>query len=818
MAALSTDTMARPLDALFRDGALGGLSDAELLERFPASGAAFDVLMARHGTMVLAVCRRILRDGHAADDAFQVTFLVLAQRAQAIRRRESLGPWLHGVARRVALRARAAAAMRQEREARAAIDPAAAVTEPGDDDVGPALHAEIDRLPEKYRAPIVLCYLEGRTIEEASRQLGWPVGTVGGRLARARDRLRHRLVQQGLVAPALLVAPPPPNTASVASVPRALAVSTRAAALQLAAGRPATAVVPAIVANLLEQTVRSIAWTRFMIGAGICGLLGTLAIGAAGISLMAGDVDDPTPPQQEAPTRAASDPHRPAANPVAETLNQASKAAAGLNDSQEKLDAYLALAWAQIKTGDPAGAHVSLDRATEAASALELEPRCYGRVQIAQARGEAGDKQRGLDLLADTRIDVEQLGKRRIWLLRDIAKAQGELGDRVAARATIKALDLAILSAEDRLKGRWNDDLFAVAEAQLAIGDVEEAFMTCIPSSYGVGANRKLSKRLEDQASMLTQLASAAADDNHQSRHSYPARLMSNAEKVTRLAIVRRAVKAAEALSDTSENRVAWAAALGELGAFDEALLVARRVDQKQIQQPGQVDAMWAFWRISFSQAKAGNLDAARATLREASRVETPPKADSKLSRVGLASSFVVARSFDEAIKIAETLDPEVRAEILSQVARHKQRDGDRAGAEALFRRALMDAGRFLHSPPPQAGEEPGGPVPAAREDGPDQPGEPDPNAKHQTEGLCLLARIHASAGDWASAARTFAVISPEDQQQRVTALLIAALRSHFGDVAGALAWARSLPSASLRAWALRGLAMGIFDREAIDY
>jgi hypothetical protein len=293
---------------------------------------------------------------------------------------------------------------------------------------------------------------------------------------------------------------------------------------------------------------------------------------------------------------------------------------------------------------------------------------------------------------------------------------------------------------------------------------------------------------------------------------------MTNEEKANRLAIVRRAVKTAEALSQRSDHRVSSSAALGQLGAFDEALAVARRVDQKQIQQPGQIDAIWALWRISFSQAKAGNLDAARATLREASRVETPPKADAKESRSSLASGFIMAKDFDEAIKIAETLDPEVRAVILSQVARHKRQDGDAAMAQDLFRRALMDAGQFLHSPPAaQAPQEPGAPMPVAGDGGPGKPVAPDPKAKHQTEGFCLLAMIHARAGEWASAARTFAVISPEDQQQRVTALLIAALRSRSGDVAGALAWARSLHSASLRAWALRGLAVGIFDDENVE-
>src|SRR5262249_3867435 len=148
-----------------------------------SAGTAFDLLMARHGPMVLGVCRRILRDSHAADDAFQATFLVLVRRARAVRRRGAVGPWLPGGARAAGLRAGAAPKGRRPREACAAIAPATVVAEPDADDLGPALHAEIVRLPEKYRAPIVLCYLQGRTIDEAARQLGWPAGTVGGRLA-----------------------------------------------------------------------------------------------------------------------------------------------------------------------------------------------------------------------------------------------------------------------------------------------------------------------------------------------------------------------------------------------------------------------------------------------------------------------------------------------------------------------------------------------------------------------------------------------------------------------------------------------------------
>jgi RNA polymerase sigma factor (sigma-70 family) len=482
MTELSTDALAGPLQVLFREGTLGGLSDAQLLERFLASGAAagaaFDALMARHGPMVLGVCRRILRDPHAADDTFQATFLMLVRRAGAIRRRESLGPWLHGVARRVALRAKADATVRREREARAAIDPATAVAETEADDLGPALHAEIDRLPEKYRAPIVLCYLQGRTIGEAARQLGWPPGTVGGRLARARDRLRDRLVRRGLVAPPAWVAASAPDPASTAAVPRALARSTHEAAIQLAAGRAATAVVPAAVANLLGETLRTMAWTRLMTAAGICSVLAALAIGAAGMSLTVGAFVPPSAPLQPARTGAARGPDRAPGIPLVETLRQASRAAADLSDPQDKVDANMALAWALLKSGDQAGARTNLDRAAEAAGALEAELRCYARVRIAKARGEAGDRRGGLGLLAQARMDAERLGDRRTWPLKDVAVAQCELDDKDAARATIQVLDRAIHDPQGRTAARWTRHL--LAEAQLAIGAVEEAFRACI--------------------------------------------------------------------------------------------------------------------------------------------------------------------------------------------------------------------------------------------------------------------------------------------------------------------------------------------------
>jgi RNA polymerase sigma factor (sigma-70 family) len=184
-----------------------GGADVRLLERFLAERdeTAFEVLVWRHGPMVLRLCRGILGDAHEAEDAFQATFLKLARKAGSIGKQASLAGWLHTVATRVALRARARRAARAGRER--CLDDQSAVGPCDDPTAGLAreelrrlLDGEVRRLPEKHRAVFTLCHLEGKTNEEAAEQLGCPKGTVLSRLSRARERLRRRLSQRGLAA------------------------------------------------------------------------------------------------------------------------------------------------------------------------------------------------------------------------------------------------------------------------------------------------------------------------------------------------------------------------------------------------------------------------------------------------------------------------------------------------------------------------------------------------------------------------------------------------------------------------------------------
>jgi RNA polymerase sigma factor (sigma-70 family) len=242
------------LGRVFRGETVLGLSEWQLLERYldQRDEVAFEALVARHGPMVLGVCRRALVNQTDVDDAFQATFLVLVRRARHLGPRDAIGPWLHGVATRVALRARCEAA-RRVRVGPIAPD-FAVVSEDHSTtnrELGEVLDQELSRLPSKYRHPIVLCYLEGQTHEEAARQLSWPIGTVKGRLSRARELLQSRLVRRGVAptAGALSLALSP---GSSAAIQHELLDRTIKASLKLALGQATAQIVSTSITSLVE--------------------------------------------------------------------------------------------------------------------------------------------------------------------------------------------------------------------------------------------------------------------------------------------------------------------------------------------------------------------------------------------------------------------------------------------------------------------------------------------------------------------------------------------------------------------------------------
>lgn len=253
MAGVRATGLHQDLTVIFGAGAAAALSDGQLLDRFlgPAdesSEQAFEALVRRHGPMVLRVCHQVLGDSHEADDAFQAVFLVLARTGYSVLQRESVASWLYGVALRVAARARKSLIKRRRVE-QLADDDLDAIEAPilegafRCNESAEIVHQEVSRLAEKYRAPIVLCYLEGLTHDQAAARLNWPVGTVRSRLSRGRDRLRGRLSRRGVTAPALLG--PLAGWLGVEA-----GSSAEAAAL-------AKAILPAVPAGLVTATVRS---------------------------------------------------------------------------------------------------------------------------------------------------------------------------------------------------------------------------------------------------------------------------------------------------------------------------------------------------------------------------------------------------------------------------------------------------------------------------------------------------------------------------------------------------------------------------------
>jgi RNA polymerase sigma factor (sigma-70 family) len=315
MAGGSGTTLLQQLRRLARPAGAGDTTDSQLLEQFvrQRDEAAFEALLRRHGPMVWGVCRRLLGNATDAEDAFQATFLVLVRKAGAVGRRELLANWLYGVARRTALKARTLRARRGRREQEGGAMAVRAAPAPTDRaDLRLVLDDELARLGDRYRKPVVLCYLQGLTRQEAADFLGWPLGTVAGRLARALDLLRTRLGRHGLALSTAALAAEIAESAP--AVPPALTAATVKAAAGVAAGST-TAAVPASVAVLTDGITKALGMQKMklilvLLAAGV--LSGAGVVAARGLFVAPGG-DNGGPPSRRPDAQVAAADRRPAA-------------------------------------------------------------------------------------------------------------------------------------------------------------------------------------------------------------------------------------------------------------------------------------------------------------------------------------------------------------------------------------------------------------------------------------------------------------------------------------------------------------------------
>ncbi len=411
-------------------------TDQELLAAFltRADEAAFRALLARHGPLVLGACRQVLRDEADVEDAFQATFLVLLKKGTTVRHHVALGGWLFRVARRVAKDARAAALARRRREARLALAPDAGTSSPDPSwrEACAALHEELDRLPDKFRLPLVLCYLQGQSRDEAARQLGWSVGAVKGRLERGRLVLRNRLVRRGFALSAGLLAALE-NSPAAGSVlpPRLIDVTLRAAA--------GSGVVPASVAALVEGGLRMMfSKTKVMMAL----LFVAILAGAAGLG---GRLTGAAPPPQAA--------EKPAAAPEG-------NAGEGVTVAGRVLD----------PDGKPtAGAHISWGQGERPADKAPQPP--YARRAVTGADGRfrftapaadfVGERRERLQVVADAvgfgpgwveGLTTADAGDLTLRLVKDDVPLRGRVFDlegRPVPGAVVRVLGVQATSGED---------------------------------------------------------------------------------------------------------------------------------------------------------------------------------------------------------------------------------------------------------------------------------------------------------------------------------------------------------------------------------
>ncbi len=315
------------IQRLFSRGTVSGLSEGQLLARFVGERdeVAFEAIVSRHGPMVLGICRRLLDDPHDVEDAFQATFLVLVKKARVLRDRDLLASWLYGVALRVATRSRRDRTRRRMLERPNLGEDAMTPADDGDRrELWSVIDAEVARLPAKFRTPIVLCYFEGLTHDQAAERMRCPVGTVRSRMTKGRELLRSRLTRRGL-APTPALRDVGPISEIAPAVPPALLFKTIAAAASVVAGPSiATGIVSTSAITLTQGVLRTMSLTKWMTLAAAVMVLGALG-GGIGVAARQQGIEPASKEVQPRPTQSTANPARKALKVAQDGINEYEK-------------------------------------------------------------------------------------------------------------------------------------------------------------------------------------------------------------------------------------------------------------------------------------------------------------------------------------------------------------------------------------------------------------------------------------------------------------------------------------------------------------
>jgi RNA polymerase sigma factor (sigma-70 family) len=821
MAARSSNAeLQNQLSILSIVGAVGDLTDGQLLQRFLCAHqgegqAAFTALVERHGPLVLHVCREVLGDSHDSDDAFQATFLVLFRKARSVRKADSVASWLHGVALRVARRAKADSARRMVHERRGA-EMRANDSKTHRPESWPELHEEIGRLPARYREPLVLCYLEGLSSAAVAQRLRCPQGTILSRLSRGRQQLRARLIRRGLAPVNSDAARTLPTQSVPANVPGPLLAATLQLVTGLLEEPAAVGLIQASVASLTKGVLQAMLWHKLKMG-GLAGLALAAIIVGAGAALAYQETKTqgrvaPSPNMKRNPAAAVvSAPG--AANaaglsaavivpmpPRAELrrlLRRAASEAVVLAKNKPVPNSWCltTIATAQAKAGDLDGARVTFaDAATQAGGGFGGRPNSWNLWRVGHSQAECNLRAEARTTLAQGvkalpgASGEDQTDLRALDTFAVIARDQAGIGAHADSRKTV---ELLLAFSQKYLESTKTGNARAVAARKVApalaaVGDFDAAF--------------RWSEGFLSSGDVLGEIAVAASKSLDR-----PTARRFVREAADRLAKLRSAEETYFGLINLAEAQ----ARLGDVEAGDIA--AAKRSARAIGEAPSRFGndmsdgQPCALGSVAALQYESGDTAGARETLREAYRsVRDHPKMRERDGRYGqIARGQLAVGDLAGALQTVAAIEIN-KAAILAPIARAQAAAGDHAAARATFARALADAGLPFENPPP-----------ANRE-------QTKPSGKRHplfSPELAFLAEIKAMAGDVPGALQTLRSIDDEFYERSGLERIVSA-RATAGDVAGALRLClKESKTQEERVAALQGLGQGVDTRlsKALD-